>query len=160
MGGFLRMALVFLILVLLHFTLRPLLAWRASPDFLLIAVMLVSIRARPGAAALTGFCVGIVADTLGLDTFGSTALAMSLVAFAASWIKAVFFTDDLALNAFFFFLGKWVFDIIKLVTEQRVSGGELVIEMLVWAPLAAAVTAIAGVITLMVLRPVLRPVVA
>lgn len=157
LGGFLRVSFVFVLLVVLHFTLRPLLGWRASPDFLLIAVLLIAIRVRPGAAALAGFGVGIVADTLSLDAFGSTALAMTLVGFAASWIKAVFFADDLALNAFFFFLGKWGFDVIKLLTEQRVSGGELMIEMLVWAPLAAAVTAVAGVLALMMLRPILRP---
>jgi rod shape-determining protein MreD len=156
LSGFLRVALVFVILVVLHFTLRPLLAWRASPDFLLIAVLLIAIRVRPGTAAVVGFLVGIVADTLTLDAFGSTALAMSLVAFGSSWIKAVFFADDLALNAFFFFLGKWLFEIILLLTQQRAGGGELVIEMLVWAPLGAAVTALAGVVTLMLLRPILR----
>jgi rod shape-determining protein MreD len=155
-GGFLRVALVFVILVVLHFTLRPLLAWRASPDFLLIAVLLIAIRVRPGTAAVAGFLVGIVADTLSLDAFGSTALAMSLVAFGSSWIKAVFFADDLALNAFFFFLGKWLFEIILLLTQQRAGGGELVIEMLVWAPLGAAVTALAGVATLMLLRPIMK----
>jgi rod shape-determining protein MreD len=156
LSGFLRVALVFVILVVLHFTLRPLLAWRASPDFLLIAVLLIAIRVRPGTAAVVGFVVGIVADTLTLDAFGSTALAMSLVAFGSSWIKAVFFADDLALNAFFFFLGKWLFEIILLLTQQRAGGGELVIEMLVWAPLGAAVTALGGVVTLMLLRPILR----
>ena len=34
---------------------------------------------------------------------------MTVVGFAASWLKAVFFADNLALNAFFFFLGKWVY---------------------------------------------------
>ena len=33
---------------------------------------------------------------------------MSIVGFAASWLKAVFFADNLALNGFFLFLAKWV----------------------------------------------------
>ncbi len=47
-----------LLLVLLHFYLRPRL-WgpRLSPDFLLLALMLFAIRSRPGAAAVAGFLV-------------------------------------------------------------------------------------------------------
>jgi len=43
-----RTSLAFVILVLLHYTLRPVLGWHASPDFLLIALLLVAIRIRPG----------------------------------------------------------------------------------------------------------------
>ena len=50
---------------------------------------------------------------------------MTIVGFGASWLKAVFFADNLALNAFFFFLGKWVFDILYFIGEQRVHGVEL-----------------------------------
>ncbi|HET7564379.1 MAG TPA: rod shape-determining protein MreD, partial [Gemmatimonadaceae bacterium] len=95
----LRTLLAFLILVVLHFTLRPLLGWRASPDFLVIALLLVAIRVRPGVAALVGFSIGLVSDSMALTAFGMGALAMALVGFVASWIKAVFFADDLMLNA-------------------------------------------------------------
>ncbi|MGH7719697.1 MAG: rod shape-determining protein MreD, partial [Gemmatimonadaceae bacterium] len=102
---YLRIALAFGVLVLLHFSLRPLLGWRAGPDFLIIALLLVAIRVRPGMAAVTGLLMGLFADALAPEAFGASALAMTVVGFAASWLKAVFFADDLALNAFFFFLG-------------------------------------------------------
>ena len=152
----LRVGVAFAVLVVLHFTLRPLLGWRAAPDFLVIALLLVSIRVRPGSAAVFGFVIGIVADTLALDAFGASALAMSLVGFAASWMKAVFFADDLSLNAFFFFLGKWAFDLVYLVAEHRATGGELLTQIFLWTPLSAAVTAFAGLLTLFLLKPTLR----
>ena len=152
----LRMGFAFGVLVVLHFTLRPLLGWRAAPDFLIIALLLIAIRMRPGSAAVTGFVIGIVADTLALHAFGAAALAMSLVGFAASWLKAVFFADDVSLNAFFFFLGKWAFDVLYLVAEHRVGGTELVTQVFLWSPLAAAVTAFAGLLTLFLLKPSLR----
>ena len=155
LGAF-RTTIAFVILVVLHFTLRPMLGWRASPDFLVIAVLLAAIRVRPGGAALVGFTVGLVADSLALHAFGAAALAMSSIAFAASWLKAVFFADNVPLNAFFFFLGKWAFDILYLASERRLGGGELVIQFIVWSPLSAAVTAIAGLGTLILLRPILR----
>ena len=110
-----RTIVVCAILIVLHYTLRPLLAWRASIDFLIIALLLGSVRLRPGAAAMYGFFLGFVADSVDVSGFGAAALAMSVVGFAASWLKAVFFADNLALNGFFLFLAKWVFDVIFLI---------------------------------------------
>ena len=151
----LRFLFAFALLVMLHYSLRPLLGWRAEMDFLVIALLLAAVRVRPGVAAIIGFLLGLVADALTPGSYGASALAMSGIAFAASWLKAAFFADNLALNGFFFFLGKWVFDIVYLMTERRVTGTALVMELLVWSPLAAAVTALAGVVLLLVMRPLL-----
>ncbi len=151
-----RTAIVCAILVVLHFTVRPLLAWRAGIDFLVIALIFGAVRLRPGAAALFGFVLGLAADSLALNAFGANALAMTVVAFAASWLKAVFFADNLALNGFFLFLGKWLFDLIFLIAERRLGGLELLMQLFVWSALSAAVTALAGIVALMVLRPLLE----
>lgn len=151
-----RTIVAFVALVLLHYTLRPLLGWRASPDFLIIALLLVAIRVRPGTAALLGLVMGITADSLAPHAFGAGALGMSLVGFGASWLKAVFFADDVFLNAFFFFLGTWAFDLIFLLAEHKLGGGELLVEILVWSPLKGIVTALFGLVTLLILRPLLR----
>jgi rod shape-determining protein MreD len=153
---FIRTLLAFIILVVLHYTLRPLLGWRAGPDFLVIATLLVAIRVRPGTAALIGLCVGMVADSVDVHVFGAGALAMTAIAFTASWLKAVFFADDVLLNALFFFLGKWAFDVIYVLAGARGGVGQVAIQLFVWSPLTAAVTAIFGLVTLLILRPVLR----
>ena len=153
-----RAIAAFTVLVLLHYTLRPLLGWRAGPDFLLIALLLAAVRTRPGIAALIGFTLGLATDSIALTGFGSAAIAMSLIGFAAAWLKAVFFADNLVLNLFFIFFGKWGFDVAYLLLEQRVRGIELVQEVLLYSPLAAAVTALVGVMTLIILRPLLDPV--
>jgi rod shape-determining protein MreD len=154
-GAGLRAAIAFALLVLLHFTLRPLLGWRAPIDFLLIAVLLVAVRMRPGLAAVVGFAIGLAADALTPAAFGSGALGLSVVAYLASWLKAVFFADNLALSAMFFFVGKWTFDALYLVSERRLGGPDLVMQMLLWSPLAATVTALSGVLLLLLLRPLL-----
>jgi rod shape-determining protein MreD len=152
-----RAVIAFLILVLLHFSVRPLLGWRAEIDFLLIAVLLAAVRVRPGTAAVMGFVVGLLVDSLTPSAFGAGALATTCVAFAASWLKAVFFADNLALNGFFFFAGRWAYAIIYVLAEHQRSGVELAQEIFVWAPLSAAVTAAAGVILLVLMRPLLEP---
>ena len=156
-GGAIRAVVSFLVFVLLHYTLRPLLGWRAPMDFLLIALLLASVRVRPGTAAIIGFLVGLISDSLAPGALGAGALAMTVVGFSASYLKAVFFADNLALNAFFFFLGKWMFDLIYFLVEQRVHGVELVQQLLLWSPLSAAVTAAVGVLLLFLMRPLLDP---
>jgi rod shape-determining protein MreD len=157
LGGTVRALVTFVILVLLHYTLRPLLGWRAPMDFLLLALLLASIRVRPAAAALIGLAMGLVADSLTPESLGAAAIAMTIVGYLASWLRAVFFADNLALNAFFFFLGKWAFDIIYFVVEQRLGGIELVQQLLLWSPLSAAATAVAGILLLLMMRPMLEP---
>jgi rod shape-determining protein MreD len=152
-----RAGLVFALLLVLHYTLRPLLGWRAPIDFLVIAVLLAAVRVRPGTSALLGFALGLATDSLNVEGFGSRALAMCGIAFTASWLKAIFFADNLALNGFFFFIGKWAFDIILIVSEQRLSGGDMLTQLLLWSPLSAFNTAVAGIVLLILLRPVLEP---
>jgi rod shape-determining protein MreD len=154
--GALRTALAFTILVLLHYTLRPLLGWRAPLDFLVIAALLVAVRVRPGVAAVVGCVIGLAADSLTPSAFGAGALALTTVTFGASWLKAVFFADNLFLNGFFFFAGKWAYDVVRLLAERRLGGFELFMEAFAWSPLAAALTAFAGVVLLVLMRPLLR----
>ncbi len=155
--GLMRAVVTFAVLTLLHFTLRPLLGWRAPIDFLLLAVLTASVRVRPAGAVLIGFLVGLTADSLAPDTLGAGAVAMCVVSYLASWLKAVFFADSLPLNALFFFAGKWLFDIIYFIAEHRLSGVELVQQLALWSPLSAAATAAAGVIVLLLMRPLLEP---
>lgn len=154
--GAARTILVCAILIVLQYTLRPLLAWRASIDFMIIALLLGSVRLRPGSAAVYGLLLGFVADSLSVSTFGAAALGMSIVGFGASWLKAVFFADNLALNGFFLFLAKWLFDMIVLVVGHQAHGAEIAMQVLVWSPLSAAVTAVAGVLALTLFKPLME----
>jgi rod shape-determining protein MreD len=157
LGSIARAVATFVLLILLHYTLRPLLGWRAPMDFMILALLLASIRVRPAVGAIIGLALGIVSDSLTPDSLGAGAIAMTIVGYLASWLKAVFFADNIALNAFFFFLGKWVFDVIYFIVEHKLGGIELVQQLLLWSPLSAAATAIAGVLLLFVMRPLLEP---
>lgn len=152
----LSIAVVVAIMVALHFTLRPILDWRAGVDFLTIAVLVVAVRVRPGVAALVGFTIGLVADALAPEALGAGALAMTLVGFAASRLKAAFFADNVMLNAVFVFVGKVAFDVIFLVSERRLAGGALAGQLLLWTPLAAFFTALVGLVVMSVVRPTLE----
>ena len=151
-----RVALVFALLVVLHFFLRPLLGWRVTMDFLIIGVLLLAVRVRPGAAALIGFATGLVADSLSPGSFGAGALAMTIVGFGASWLKAVFFADNVFLHAFFFFLGKWAFDVLFVLAERNGSVYDMASQIALWSPLAAAMTAVCGVMVILLFKSMLE----
>lgn len=151
-----RTALLFVALVAMHYFLRPLLGWRVSMDFLVIAVLLVAVRVRPGVAALIGFALGLIGDSLAPATFGAGALAMTLVGFSASWLKAVFFSDNVFLHAFFFFVGKWAFDVLFVVAARQGGVYDMATQMVLWSPLAAALTAVTGVVVLLLFRGMLE----
>lgn len=151
-----RTALLFVALIAMHYFVRPLLGWRVSMDFLVIAVLLVAVRVRPGAAALIGFALGLVADSLAPATFGAGALAMTLVGFSASWLKAVFFSDNVFLHAFFFFVGKWAFDVLFVLAARQGGVYDMATQVALWSPLAAALTAVTGVLVLLLFRGMLE----
>src|SRR5438270_13638358 len=106
---------------------------------------------RPRIAALFGFSLRHVSDSLSPGAFGAAALGMSIVGFGASWLKAVFFADNLALNGFFIFLGMWIFDLIFVLVGHRAHGAELFMHMVVWSSLLAAFTVVTGVLAVALL---------
>lgn len=150
--SFLKGVAVFLLLVALHYTVRPLIGTRVSIDFLVIAVLLTAVHVRPGLAAIIGFVTGLIADSLTPLSFGAGALALSAIGSAASWLKAAVFGDNVLLQAIFLGAGKLAFDALYLLVEQRLSLGEFAVQMVLWTPLSALATGIVGVLVVSTFR--------
>lgn len=145
--------MVLLLLAVLHFGLRPILGIpRIAPDFLLLALMVYAIRARPGNGAIAGFLVGLLADSLSLTAFGAGALAHTMIGYFAAWGKAVFFAENLFVNAVFFFCGTWVRDAFVFLVGRHAQGAALYWQLGVWSPLLALTTAVAGVAVSLLFR--------
>lgn len=146
------MMVVLALLVTLQFALRPRLGnQRVAPDFLLIALLVYCIRSRPGNAAVAGFVIGLVGDALTTARFGAGALANTVVGYVAAWGRAVFFADNLLVNAGLFAVGLWLRNVILLLA----SGGtvdEMAMKLGVWSPLQALTTAMVGVLILVIFR--------
>lgn len=146
-----RLLLVMLFLLVLHFYVRPrLFDFKFAPDFLLVALLVYAIRSRPGDAAIAGFLVGLVSDSLVPARFGAGALAHTVVGYLTAWGRAVFFADNLIVNAAVFAGGLWVRDLIVVVASG--GGDGLLTTLGVWAPLRALTTAFAGILVLVTFR--------
>ena len=152
-GDALRFWGVLGLLVVLQFSVRSRFGnERVAPDFLLLALLIYTIRARPGASAAVGFVVGLMGDALTPASFGAGALAHAIVGYVSSWAKVLFFAENLLVNGGLFFAGTWLRNLILAVASGKLAGPQLGWELLVWSPLQGLTTAAAGVLVLMVFR--------
>jgi rod shape-determining protein MreD len=144
---------VLVLLTGIHFYLRP--RWyagRGTPDFLLVGLLIYAFRRPPGQAALAGLVVGLVADTLSPARFGAGMLAHTVVAYATSVGRAVFFADNLLVNAGLFFAGTWFRNLILMLAAGGLSFGALLAGVTLWSTLQAATTALAGTLVVLAIR--------
>jgi rod shape-determining protein MreD len=147
-----QLLMVMLVLLVLQFYLRPRLGnARLSPDFLLIALILFAMRSGAGAGALAGFLIGVIEDTLTPARFGAGALAHTLVGYFAAWGRAVFFAENMLVNAAFVAVGLWFRDLIVLVTSGT-EHPQLLTELMLYSPLQALTTAGFALLVLITFR--------
>lgn len=146
-----RVGVVIALLVAGHFYVRPWIENRIAPDLLLLAMLIVAMRSRPGIGAVVGFVTGLVTDILTPARFGAGAMAHTVVGYLAAWGRAVFFPDNLIVNAGLFALGAWVRTLLVLLASGA-PPAELAGTLLVWAPIQAVTTALAGVVVVMLFR--------
>jgi len=148
-----RLVAVLLLLMALHFVLRPFMGdLRVAPDLLLLALLTYAIQARPGDAAIAGFVVGLLADALTPVAFGAGIFAHTCVGYLAAWGKAVFFAESVPVSAGFFFVGTWLRDLLVLVAGGHMAERTLLWQLVVWSPLKALTTAVVGVVVLLLFR--------
>ena len=116
------------LLVVLQFTVRSHLGGdRIAPDFLLLALLLYTIRAEPGKSALAGFIIGLLRDAVTVVSFGAGMLAHTLVAFASSWAKAVFFAEHVFVKGCLFFAGTWLRNFLVLAISGKLQGSQVAV---------------------------------
>jgi rod shape-determining protein MreD len=122
-----------------------------SPDFLIIALVFFAMRAGPGTGSLVGFAVGIANDALTPAAFGAGALAHTVVGYLAAWGRAVFFADNLLVNAAFVAVAVWLRDLILLLASGTPQG-QLLVELTLKSPLQALSTAVFALLVLVAFR--------
>lgn len=153
----LKLGAVLVLLLLAQFALRPRLGDpRFAPDFVLIAVLFFAIRSRPAAGTAAGFAVGLVSDAVAPTAFGAAAFALTVVGYLAGWLKAVFFADNLLVNALFVFVASWSRDLLQVLAGNQLKGGALAWQLLAYSPAAALSTSVAALVTLVLFRGWLR----
>ena len=122
-----------------------------SPDFVFLGLILFALRSSPGVAALAGFLVGVATDALTPARFGAGMMAHTVVGYVASWARAVFFADNILVNAAFVGVALWVRDLFMLLLGGA-GDRPLFTELTVYSPLEALATAAFALLVLMAFR--------
>ena len=142
----LRVTVVTVTLVVLHFFLRLGLGLGGTPDLLTLALLVVARELPMGAAAGVGLVFGTLEDALSPLAFGGSAIAMCLVGVAGSRSRDLFVGDSLIFLASYLLLGKWVRDLIQWMVVGEGVREPFVDVVLVQAPFAAIYLMVVGVL--------------
>ncbi|MBU6364621.1 MAG: rod shape-determining protein MreD [Gemmatimonadetes bacterium] len=141
-----------LLLVLGQYAVRPLLPDRPQVGFLLVAVLFVAVRVRPGVAALVGFLFGVTADATAATPFGATALLWLLEAFVAASMRALLFSEQVLLPGLVAFGASWLGDLVAALGRPEGTAALAPGDLLLWAPLTALATGLLAVAVHLVAR--------
>jgi rod shape-determining protein MreD len=111
------------LLLVLHFLLRPVLvSLPVAPHLLIGALLLATLRLSAGNAALLGFGLGILEAAMALEGMGTYALALTLVGYAGARSRDLLFADARFYVFGFLFLGTWLADVILLTLGTSPPG--------------------------------------
>jgi rod shape-determining protein MreD len=117
-----------------------------APDLLTIALLLAARRAQPGWAAGIGFAMGLIRDAVNLTTFGADVIVMTLLGYLGSRTRDYFVGDSTFFLGIYLFLGKWLHDGLYFLVARAVGERDAVSTLLLEAPIAAAYSALAGLL--------------
>lgn len=144
------------ILVLAYLVLHVALGYGGVvPDFIAIAVLLSARRASAPVAAGIALVLGLLADSLALEAFGASAVALVVVAFLGARSRDLFEGGSLLFVGAYLFLGKWIADAIYLLVAPSGRSDGFVGALVTDLPLRALYTAVAGAIALGAYRAVM-----
>jgi len=142
-----RVWIVVASLVVLHFVLHvgfglgP-----AAPDLLTVALLIGARETGLGTAAGLGLAFGLLEDALSVLSFGANSVAMTVVGTAGGVSRDLFVGDSLVFLASYFWIGKWVRELLRWVVVREELRHPFVDQILVQAPIGGLYAAAVGVV--------------
>ncbi len=128
-------------LVVGHYAVRPFLPPQVPVGFLLVAVLFLAVRVRPGAAAVAGLVAGLAADTSSALPLGTTSLVWIALGFLAARMRAVLFGEQAVVAGAVAFGASWLGDLLVALARPSGTSALSAASLLVWSPLGALLTA-------------------
>ena len=145
----LPMALVVVGLACLHFLLHVGLgAGRAAPDLLTVGLLIAARELRTGQAAGLGFALGLLQDALSVLALGANTLTMTMLGIAGARTRELFVGDSLLFVISYFFIGKWLRDIVYWILVGEELRRPFVEQALLQGVTGAAYAAVVGLLVL------------
>lgn len=116
-----------------------------APDLMLLALLLASRSLSLGGGALLGFCLGLLEDAFSMLSFGASVFAFTLIGTLGAQVRHLFVGRSVFFQATYFFLAKWIRDLLAWVVSNPDSR-EFFVDHVLWeSPLMALYVAATGV---------------
>ena len=140
-----REAIVVVALIVAHLLLRVGFGLQeVAPDLMVLALLVSSRPLGPGGGAAMGFGLGLLEDAFSMLSFGASVFALTLVGTAAALIRHHFEGRSLFFQFTFFFLGKWIRDMLAWLVSNPEGRDAFLDQALIASPLAGLYLAAAG----------------
>lgn len=123
----------------------------AVPDLMTLGLLVMARELAVGRAALLGLGLGLLEDALSVPTFGTAALAMTVVGIVGARTRDLFVGDSRLFALTYLMLGKWLRDLLQWLLVGEEFREPFVRAMLVEGGVAAAYMALVGLAVLAVL---------
>ena len=112
---------------------------------MVLALLLASRFLSPGGGAVLGFGLGLLEDAFSMLSFGASVFALTLVGTMGAHVRVLFVGRSILFQSTYFFLGKWVRDLLAWLVSNPGSRDAFVDHVLIESPIAALYVVAAGV---------------
>jgi rod shape-determining protein MreD len=124
---------------------------RGAPDLLTIGLLLAAREVGFGAAAVVGLVFGLLEDALSVLAFGANTVTMTVIGIAGAFTRDLFVGDSRVFVVSYFFVGKWMRDLLHWLMVGEGLRQPFASEVLVQGTVAAAYAALIGFVLLTLL---------
>lgn len=128
----------------------------ASPDLVLVILVLIILERGPVAAVVIGFTLGFLQDLGNASFLGMNALAKSIAAYGVSRIGGDLFPESVLFKGLLIFSASLVNDIISLAVTTSFDFFEILTSFFRYSLLSALYAAVIGMVVLEVQRILTR----
>jgi rod shape-determining protein MreD len=124
----------------------------ASPDLIVVLLILLIADRDPVSAVVIGFLLGFLQDLGNASFLGMNALAKSIIAYGASRIGGDFLPENIIFKALLIVIASLVNDLLVLIITTGFDVIEIVISFFRYSILSAVYAGLVGLVALTVLR--------
>ncbi len=141
------------VLFVAHFLLHVALSLGAeAPDLLTVGLLIAAREGGLGRAAALGLAFGLVEDALSAVAFGANSVAMTIVGVGGAFTRDLFVGDSRLFFITYFWVGKWLRDLLHWVAEGEEFRQPFVDGVVVQGALGGAYAAAVGLALVTMLR--------
>ena len=116
-----------------------------APDLLTVALLLGARETSLGAAAGLGLLFGLLEDSLSVLSFGANSVAITLVGAMGAASRDLFVGDSLVFLVSYFWVGKWLRDLVHWLMVGEELRQPFVAQVLVQGSIGGIYAAVVGV---------------